>query len=72
MLVSSGVATGLFEISKWAFGMYVRYSQGTKMVYGALSALVFFLLWLYYVSVIFVFAAEFGCVVDGRTPSRSN
>ena len=66
LMVSSITSTTLFEISKWAFGLYLRYAQGAKALYGALGTLVFFLLWLYYVSVIFIFAAEIGCVLDQR------
>jgi membrane protein len=64
LTVASITATALFQISKWGFGVYLRYAQTTTAIYGALSALVFFLLWLYYASTIFVFAAEIGCVFD--------
>ena len=66
LIVSALTSTILFELSKWAFGVYLRYAQGAKALYGALGTLVFFLLWLYYVSVIFIFAAEVGCVLDQR------
>ena len=66
LFVASITATVLFQISKWAFGMYLRYAQSTTAIYGALSALVFFFLWLYYASVIFVFSAEVGVVFDRR------
>lgn len=66
LLVSSLTATFLFQISKWAFGLYLQYARTTTAVYGALSALVFFFLWLYYACTIFVFAAEAGWVFDRR------
>jgi membrane protein len=62
LLAASGTATFLFQISKWAFGIYLQYAQTTTAIYGALSALVFFFLWLYYACTIFVFSAEIGCV----------
>jgi membrane protein len=64
LLVASITATGLFQVSKWAFGLYLRYAQTTTAIYGALSALVFFFLWLYYACTIFVFSAEVGFVFD--------
>ena len=64
LFVASMTATCLFQISKWAFGVYLRYAQTTTAMYGALSALVFFFLWLYYASTIFVFSAEVGWVFD--------
>lgn len=64
LIVASATATSLFQISKWAFGIYLEYAQTTTAIYGALSALVFFFLWLYYACTIFVFAAEVGWVFD--------
>ena len=64
LMTASITATCLFQISKWAFGLYLRYAQNTTAIYGALSALVFFFLWLYYACTIFVFSAEVGWVFD--------
>ena len=64
LLVASVTATGLFQISKWAFGLYLQYAQTTTAIYGALSALVFLIVWLYYACTIFIFCAEIGCVFD--------
>jgi len=64
LVVASATATLLFQISKWAFGIYLQYAQTTTAIYGALSAFVFFFLWLYYACIIFVFSAELGLVFD--------
>ena len=64
LFVASATATCLFQISKWAFGVYLQYAQTTTAIYGALSAIVFLILWLYYACTIFVFSAEIGCVID--------
>jgi len=66
LIVASGTATGMFQISKWAFGIYLQYAQTTTAIYGTLSALVFFFLWLYYASIIFVFSAEVGWAWENR------
>jgi len=52
LLLASGTATVLFQVSKWAFGIYLQYAKTTSAIYGALSALVFFFLWLHYVCAI--------------------
>jgi YihY family inner membrane protein len=64
LLTAAGAATGLFQISKWAFGAYLQYAKTATAVYGALSAAVFFLIWLYYSSFIFILAAEIGWSYD--------
>jgi membrane protein len=66
LLVGAVAASLLFELSKFAFGVYVRSSQGTSALYGTLSGLVFFFLWLYYASVVFVIGAEVGWVFENR------
>lgn len=66
LLVGAVAASGLFEVSKIAFGLYVRSFQGTSALYGTLSGLVFFFLWLYYASVVFVIGAAVGWVFDNR------
>ena len=55
-----GAVTGaaLFEVSKVAFAAYMRYAQGTTALYGTLSGLVFFFLWVYYACTVFVLGAE--------------
>src|SRR5881397_3791316 len=64
LLAASGTATCLFQISRWAFGLYLQYAHTTTAIYGALSALVFFFLWLYYACTIFIISAELGWAFD--------
>ena len=66
LLVASGTATFLFQISKWVFGIYLQYAQTTTAIYGTLSGLVFFFLWLYYACIIFAFSAEVGWAWENR------
>jgi membrane protein len=66
LLVASGTATFLFQISKWVFGIYLQYAQTTTAIYGTLSGLVFFFLWLYYACIIFAFSAEVGWGWENR------
>ena len=64
LLAASGTATCLFQISRWVFSIYLQYAQTTTAIYGALSTLVFFFLWLYYACTIFIFGAELGWAFD--------
>ena len=50
----------LFDLSKWAFTWYVAFAQTNVALYGALGAFIFFILWLYYGSVMFIIGAEVG------------
>jgi membrane protein len=72
LFVASITATTLFQISKWAFGVYLRYAQTTTAMYGALSALVFFFLWFHYACAIFVFSAEVGWAFDNPKKTLSS
>jgi membrane protein len=64
LLIACGTATGLFELSKWAFTWYISLAQNYTVLYGTLSGLVFFFLWLYYASIVFVLAATLGWVFE--------
>ena len=48
-------STILFELSKWGFAEYVQYSTTYKLLYGTLSILPMFLVWLYLCWVIVLF-----------------
>jgi membrane protein len=62
--VSSITGAGLFSLSKWGFSWYVALAKANTLIYGALAGLIFFFLWLYYASLVFVIAAEIGWVFD--------
>jgi membrane protein len=58
LFVGATIAAALFELSKTAFTWYVASARNTTALYGTLSVLAFFLVWIYYASVVFVFGAE--------------
>jgi membrane protein len=66
LLVGAIAAAVLFELSKIAFGWYVRSTAGASAIYGTLSGLVFFFLWMYYACVVFLIGAEVAWVFDKR------
>ncbi len=60
LVVGSLSGAGLFELSKPLFSWYVSVAQPVTTLYGALSVLIFFLLWLYFASTVFILGAEVG------------
>jgi membrane protein len=57
----------LFEISKWMFAWYVSVARSYVLLYGTLSGFLFFFLWIYYVSIVFIFSATLGRVLENQT-----
>jgi membrane protein len=64
LVAASVTGTGLLEISRWAFGWYVGVAHGTPVLYSALGGFVFYLLWLYYSSLVFLIGAAVGWSID--------
>lgn len=64
LVVASITATLLFQIAKWGFGWYVTIAQQNVELYGALAGVIFFFVWLYYASVVFIIGAEIGWTFD--------
>ena len=60
LLLAALAGAALFDLSKWAFTWYVSFAQANVALYGALGAFIFFILWLYYGSVVFIIGAEVG------------
>lgn len=56
--IGAAVTTVLFMLGNWAIGLYMR-NVTIGSVYGAAGSLIIILLWLYYISQIFLFGAEF-------------
>jgi uncharacterized BrkB/YihY/UPF0761 family membrane protein len=44
----------------------MRYAQGTTALYGTLSGMAFFFLWVYYACVVFVLGAEVSWVFEHK------
>lgn len=58
LIIGSLVGACLFAISKLAFSWYVHFAQSITALYGALGGLLFFFLWLFYSSLVFIVGAE--------------
>ena len=69
--VSALTGAALFSLSKSAFTWYVTLARANTLIYGALAGLIFFYLWLYYTSLVFIIGAEVGWAFDRAQGSRS-
>lgn len=64
LTVGAVVAVALFGLARQGFAWYVHFAQASIPLYGALGAFLFFFLWLYYASVVFVLGAEAAWAFD--------
>jgi membrane protein len=64
LTVGAGVAVVLFGFAKQGFAWYVHFAKAGLVLYGALGAFLFFFVWLYYVSVVFLLGAVAGWVFE--------
>jgi len=67
LVTASFLGAALFEISKTLFAFYVASARQYTVVYGALGGIVFFIIWIYYASSVFVFAATFARVMEEQS-----
>lgn len=70
VLPAALVATGLFEISKRVFGLYVSLIASRSSLFGALGGILGFMLWVYVCSAILLLGAEFASVYRHRRLER--
>lgn len=70
VVIIGGVLTAvLFDIGRWAIGLYLAHSTQPS-AYGAAASFAALLLWLYYTAQIFLFGAEFtACLAGVRDPA---
>ena len=54
----------LFDIGRWAIGLYLAHSTQPS-AFGAAASFAALLLWLYYTAQIFLFGAEFTACLGG-------
>ncbi len=79
VVLSGGVLTAvLFDIGRWAIGLYLAHSTQPS-AFGAAASFAALLLWLYYTAQIFLFGAEFTACLGGvrdeekaRRPGRKH
>ena len=63
-LKATFVATILWEVAKQLFGWYILHLGRFSVLYGSLSTLAIFLLWIYYTSAIFLFGGEIASLLE--------
>jgi len=64
LMIASVTGTVLFQCTKWGFALYVAAAQANIELYGAVGALMFLFVWLYYASAVFIIGAEVGRAYD--------
>jgi membrane protein len=65
------VASGLFELAKHAFAWYVSSFDRVAVVYGALGAVMLFLVWIYVSALILLLGAEMASVYEKALRGRT-
>jgi membrane protein len=66
IFVAAFTGAALFELSKWVFAWYVVVAQNNIALYGAVSGLFFFLVWIYYACAVLIVGGEVGWVLQGE------
>ncbi len=56
----------MWEMAKQIFGWYILHLGRFSMIYGSLSTLVIFFLWVYYSSIILILGGEVTCLMERR------
>lgn len=67
LAIGALAATLLFQLARWGFAWYVSMAQESLVLYGTLGGLMFFFMWLYYVSLVFILGAEVAWFLAMRT-----
>jgi membrane protein len=65
-LAGAIMASGLWEVAKQLFRLYIRKMGVYDQIYGPLGVLVAFVMFVYYSAIVFVFAAAYAATLDAR------
>ena len=63
-------ASLLWEVAKQLFGWYVTHLGKFSLVYGSLSTLAIFFLWIYYSSAVLILGGEMAFLLESGHPKR--
>ncbi len=69
-LVAAAWTTGMFELARYLFGIYVKTMNPASLYTSTLAALVVVMFWIYYAGIIFTFGGEIGRVFELRRAER--
>jgi membrane protein len=70
LLIGALSATLLFQLARWGFAWYVSMAQASLVLYGTLGGLMFFFMWLYYASLVFILGAEVAWFCATKSDAR--
>jgi membrane protein len=71
-LKATFLASILWEVAKQLFGWYIMHLGRYSLLYGSLSTLAIFLIWIYYTSAIFLFGGEIASILEQRKSVRAD
>ena len=69
-LVAAAWTSGMFELARWLFGIYVHAMNPASLYTSTLAAIVVAMFWIYYAGIIFTFGGEIGRVFELRRAER--
>ncbi|MBI3593693.1 MAG: YihY/virulence factor BrkB family protein [Nitrospirae bacterium] len=70
--ITSITGTILFEISKLVFNWYMTLSTNYTLLFGTLSGVLFFILWIYYSCLVFVLSAVVGWTIENSLMDKGS
>jgi len=69
-VVASLFTSGLFELAKLLFSLFIRHFNAASVYTGALAAIVIAVVWVYYAAIVFILGGEVGQVYELRRTRR--
>ena len=66
MIPGAALATGFWFIATMAFGYYLTHVSEYSLVYGSVGVSIALMIWMYIVSLIVLFGAEFNALIFPR------
>lgn len=69
-LVAAAWTTGMFELARYLFGIYVHAMNPGSLYTSTLAAIVVVMFWIYYAGILFTFGGEIGRVYELRRAER--
>ena len=69
-LVAAAWSTGMFELARYLFDIYVRTMNPASLYTSTLAVIVVVMFWIYYAGIIFTFGGEIGRVYELRRAER--
>ena len=63
-VLGGAIFATLFELAKYLFTYYMMQFSNVSLIYGSFGSIIIIILWVFYLSILFIFSAEFVSVVQ--------